>query len=92
MSVPTPQEIRDRLARVENLLADIAPDDTQTPRQLVLNLCLAKATVLQAAATTLLVEQQVIANLIAAAQVQAITGHTHDAFKEIEGIRETYGI
>jgi hypothetical protein len=74
MSDLTPQEIRDRLARVENLLADIAPDGTQAPLQLAVDLCVANATVLNAAALTLLVEEQQQANRIATAQVYATMG------------------
>jgi hypothetical protein len=77
MSAPTPQEIRDRLAKVESTLQQtweqLSAKDTVSAIHIAA-LADAKTNVLHAAALTLLVEQQTAANKIAAAQVYDTMG------------------
>lgn len=80
--IPSPQEIRDRLARVETVLKDahteLAMKDGVSPDTVAAFLD-AKTNILHAAATTLLVEAQDLSNMIATAQVWATMGENRNA-------------
>lgn len=75
VSAPTPQEIRDRLGLVESILSDISTDPNKViPTQMAVDMCTAKATVLNAAVLTLLAEQQAVENQLTAAAVYVSLG------------------
>ena len=92
MSAPIPQEIRDRLGRVETVLREaheeLSQKDGVSPITVAAFLD-AKTNILHAAALTLLVEQQRTANRLAVAQVWASLGesrHARECLQEIGNV------
>jgi len=90
MSALTSQEIRNRLAKVEITVAEIHEEITSggvADANTLTALLHTKATVLNAAAITLLVEQQQTANELAAAAVYVSLGDLSLARGIVEKVR-----